>query len=135
MSEGSSPDVTVDTKVHVGVVSESKGCRSWLSSDISVRGAIVGLISWISLPEGELRVGRDGGGGGVKLTTDLHEDVARTVESPPLLRSEGLPLGSPRGRYLRRDHAGWLGRGTYRRFPVAAGGREWSTPWRGCPCK
>ena len=31
----------------------------------------------------------------VKLAADLHEDVAQKGESPPLLRSEGMPVGSP----------------------------------------
>ena len=31
----------------------------------------------------------------VKLAADIHEDIAQKAESPPLLRSEGLPLGSP----------------------------------------
>ena len=31
----------------------------------------------------------------VKLAADVHEDGAQKVESPPLLRSEGLPVGSP----------------------------------------
>ena len=53
------------------------------------------LISLIPLPEGETRVERDGGGGVVKLAVDLHEDVAQTVDSPPLLSSEGLPVRSP----------------------------------------
>ena len=44
--------------------------------------------------------GRDANGAGwrggfFKLAANLHEDVARTIESPPLLRSEGLPVGSP----------------------------------------
>ena len=30
----------------------------------------------------------------VKLAADLHEDVAQMIESPPLLRSEGLPVGN-----------------------------------------
>ena len=50
-------------------------------------GAIVALISWIPLSEGETRVGRDGGGV-VELAANLHEDVAQK-------RSEGIPVGSP----------------------------------------
>ena len=43
--------------------------------------------------------GRDANGAGwrggvVKLAADLHEDVAQKVESPPLLTSESLPVGS-----------------------------------------
>ena len=56
---------------------------------------MVALIPWIPLLEGETRMGRDGGGGFFKLAANLHEDVARTIESPPLLRSERLPVGSP----------------------------------------
>ena len=36
-------------------------------------------------------------GGVVKLAADLHEDVAQKVESPPLLRLKGLPVGCPGG--------------------------------------
>ena len=35
---------------------------------------------------------------GVTLAADLHEDVAQKVESPPLLRSESLPVVSPETR-------------------------------------
>ena len=43
---------------------------------------------------------RDANGAGwrgvlVKLAADLHEDVAQRVELTPLLRSEGLLVGSP----------------------------------------
>ena len=31
----------------------------------------------------------------VKLAANLYEHVVQKVESPPLLRSEGLPVGSP----------------------------------------
>ena len=37
-------------------------------------------------------------GGVVKLAADLHEDVAQKVASPPLLRLEGLPFGSPKAQ-------------------------------------
>ena len=40
-----------------------------------------------------MRVGGMEEGGAVKLAADLHEDVAQNVESPPLLRLEGLPVG------------------------------------------
>ena len=39
--------------------------------------------------------GAGGRGGMVKLAVDLHEYVAQKVEFPPLLRSEGLPVGIP----------------------------------------
>ena len=64
VSEGSSPGVMVETKVHAGVVSGRKGGRSWSSTEVPVGGAIVALNSWIPLSEGETRVERDGRGGG-----------------------------------------------------------------------
>ena len=57
------------------------------------------------------------------------------VESPPLLRSEGLPVGSPEADSPDEISASWLRRVTCRRCPVAAGGREGSKTWRDCPCK
>ena len=63
VSEGSSPGVTVETKVHAGVVSGRKGGRRRSSTEVPVGGAMVALISWVPLSEDETRVGRDGGEG------------------------------------------------------------------------
>ena len=46
---------------------EGTGGRSWSSVEVPAGGAMVALISWIKLSEGETRVGRDGGRGVVKL--------------------------------------------------------------------
>ena len=88
-------DVMAETKVHVGVVSGRIGGRSCSSVEVPVGGGMVALISWVPSSEGETRVRRDGGGGVVNLAADLHEDIAQNAESPPLLRSEGLSVGSP----------------------------------------
>ena len=64
VSEGSSPGLMVDTKVHAGVISGRKGGRSWSGTDVPIGGTMVAPISWIPLSEGETRMGRDGGGGG-----------------------------------------------------------------------
>ena len=53
VSEGSGPRVLVKTKVHAGVVSGMIGGRSWSSTEVPVGGAMVALISWIPLSEGE----------------------------------------------------------------------------------
>ena len=62
--EEPSPGVTVETKVHAGVVSGRKGGRSWSDVEVPAGGAMIALISWMPLSEGETRVGRDGRGGG-----------------------------------------------------------------------
>ena len=49
VSEGSSPGVMVETKVHAGVVSGRKGGRSWSSTEVPVEGAMVALIYWTPL--------------------------------------------------------------------------------------
>ena len=95
VSEGSSPGVMVETKVRAGVVSGRKGGRSWSSVEVPAGAAMVALISWIPLSEGETRVGRDGAGGVVKLAADLHEDVAQKIESPPQAEVGGLASRPP----------------------------------------
>ena len=62
VSEGSSPGLAVENKVHAGVVSGKKWGRIWSSTEVPVGGAMIVRISWVPSSEGEARVGRDGGG-------------------------------------------------------------------------
>ena len=62
VSEGSSPSVTVETKVRGAVEFGWKGGRKWFSTELPAGSAMVRLISWISLSESETQMGLDGGG-------------------------------------------------------------------------
>ena len=84
----------VETEVHAGVVSGTKDGRSVSSTEVSLGGSMVVLISWIPLPLLRDASGARWRGGVVQLVAYLYKDVAQKVESPPLLRLEGLPVGS-----------------------------------------
>ena len=54
----------VDTNAHARVVSIREGGRNWSSVEVSVTGAMVTLISWAPVSEGDTRIRRDEGGWG-----------------------------------------------------------------------
>ena len=56
---------------------------------------MVALISWIPLPEGETRVGRDGAGGGSSWLRIFMRMSPKRLSPRHRLRSEGLPVGRP----------------------------------------